>query len=220
MVDPSTKTIGIFWIRLLISLVIYVVFICLYATFGFYLSFIVVLSPSIIFVLYLFSLDGFNFLNRRALYVSVLIFTYFLIIIFLYPSKKLGSFVQTGIKASFEELLFRFCMIGVVRKFLDFESKGRVAAILLINSFLFSLLHTQYELLGEYATIFLQGVNYGLTYVSLGIIPSIVSHLIWNLYFPNILPQIPILIMTILNIYYVISERRLQARRRRMTHTR
>jgi len=218
--DASVGRMDTFGIRLLISLVIYVIFTYLYTMYGFYISFIATLTPSIIVVLYLYSLDGFNLLNRKVLYTSILILTYFFTIIVFFPSKRLDNFEQTVIKVSFEEFLFRFCMIGIVRKFLDFESVKRTAAILLINSLLFSMLHIQYELLGEYVTIFLQGINYGLTYLSLGIIPSILSHLLWNLYFPNILPQTPIFFMAVFYIYYTISERRTLARRRKITHAR
>lgn len=178
------------------------------------------LPPSIIFVLYTFLLDNCKLITRKRTYFSIGIFIYFLIMIFIYPPNKLVSLDLVLIKAIFEELLFRLCMIGIVKKHLDFISLKRMLIVLIVNSLIFSAIHTQYKLIEDYAIIFVQSISYGLTYLSLGIFASIVSHTIWNLYLPNILPQIPILIVTMGNIYYKINRMLALEKRGKVMHGR
>lgn len=201
----SLKSRDNFKIRFLASLIIYFIFIILRTLLGIYNSYIIILPPSIIFILHTFSIDNGKLITRKGAYFSIGIFMYFLFIIFIYPSNKLISLDIVLIKAIFEELLFRLFMIGIVKKYLNFISIKRMLFVLIINSLIFSVIHTQYKLIEDYATIFVQSISYGLTYLSLGIFASIVSHTIWNLYLPNILPQIPILIVTMGNIYYKIN---------------
>jgi membrane protease YdiL (CAAX protease family) len=111
-------------------------------------------------------------------------------------------------------------MLGIMNKFLSFKNKTRLFFTIILNSILFSLLHFQYRTFGDYSTIFFQSINFALTYLSLGIIPTFVTHLLWNYYFPNIIPQLPILILTIgLPLYDNYKENRIE-RMKRIVHPR
>lgn len=206
--------------RFSISLIIYILFIILKTLFGTYNSYIIILPPSVIFVLYIFIIDNINLITKKSTYVFMGVFIYFLIIIYLYPQNIMNDLVQVLIKASFEELLFRLCMIGILKKYLNFTSMKRMMVVLIINSLFFTIIHTQYTLLEDYATIYLQTISYGLTYLSLGIFASIISHTIWNLYLPNIILQLPIFIVTVGNIYYLINRVRVLEKRGRVVHVR
>ena len=206
--------------RFSISFIIYISFTILKTLFGTYNSYIIILPPSLVFVLYVIIIDDIKLITKKGTYLFMGIFIYFLIIIYLYPQNIMNDLVQVLIKASFEELLFRLCMIGIIKKYLAFTSMKRMMVVLIINSLLFTVIHTQYILLEDYATIYLQTISYGLTYLSLGIFASIISHTIWNLYLPNIIPQLPIFIVTIGHIYYLINRVRLLEKRGRVVHVR
>jgi len=209
-----------FKFRFIISLITYFMFIILRTLIGVNNSYTIILPPAIIFVTYIFFKDNYKLITRKGAYISAGICTYFLILIFLYPPNGKSDLDLVLIKASFEEFLFRLCMIGIVKKYLDFTSTKRMLFVIIINSLIFSAIHTQYKFLEDYAIIFVQSVSYNLTYLSLGIFPSIISHTIWNLYLPNILPQTPILIITMGNIYYTIYRPRWLERREKITHLR
>jgi membrane protease YdiL (CAAX protease family) len=122
---------------------------------------------------------------------------------------------ESLVKVFFEELLFRFSMLGIMGKYLDFEKRYRLIFILILNSVLFSSLHFQYSTIGAFSTVFIQGLNFAITFVSLGIIPTIATHLLWNYYFPNIVPQLPILFLTVgLPIYDNYQEKRMEKMKR------
>jgi len=109
-------------------------------------------------------------------------------------------------------------MLGVMKRYLNLLNLRLVFVALIVNSLFFTTLHMQYETVPEYATIFFQSINFGLTYLSLGIIPSIANHLLWNLYFPNILLQIPISVAAIGYISYITYREEKRIKRERIKH--
>jgi hypothetical protein len=127
---------------------------------------------------------------------------------------------ESVIKVVFEELLFRFSMLGIVKKYLRARKNFRTAFTLMLNGVLFSSLHFQYNTIWDYSTIFIQGLNFSLTYLNLGIFPSIITHLLWNYYYPNIVPQLPILILTIGLPLYDNYQSKRRARMQRIMHVR
>jgi len=205
--------------RMAISFVFYLVFTILYFFYDFYNSITFVLPFAFFILLYLFSNDKIELMTRNGAFIVIGVVAYFLIIIFLFSSQVLIS-AEKIIKVVFEELLFRLCMIGVVKKYLDFIYPRKIAAVLIINSLLFSSLHFQYDSLWQYTVIFVQGLNFGLTYLSLGILPTICTHVLWNAFFPSILPQIPILIATVVLPLYHIHKENERSKMGRIMHTR
>jgi len=206
--------------RFFFSLLLYLFFILSYFLFGFYNAFLIVLTPSIIFIFYLYSVNGINYIDKKTMYITITNTIYFIIFIYLFPPYNYLQLEQAFIKVIFEELFFRFCMIGIVRKYLSFLKMKKTIIVLITNSLLFSFLHMQYVLLGEYSIIFIQGVNFGLTFLSIGIFSSIYSHLLWNLYFPNIIPQLPIFILAAANIIYLINLAKRESKKGKIMHLR
>jgi len=105
------------------------------------------------------------------------VIVYLIVIMGLYRSVFWGQLGQVLIKVVFEEVLFRLIMLGVMKRYLNLLNLRLVFVALIVNSLFFTTLHMQYETVPEYATIFFQSINFGLTYLSLGIIPSIANHL-------------------------------------------
>ncbi len=204
--------------RMAISFVFYLAFTILYFFYDFYRSIMFVLPFAFFILLYLFFNDKIELMTRNGAFKVIGVVAYFLIILFLFSSQVLIS-AEKIIKVVFEELLFRLCMIGVVKKYLGFIYPRKIAAVLIINSLLFSSLHFQYDSLWQYTVIFVQGLNFGLTYLSLGILPTICTHVLWNAFFPSILSQIPILIATVVLPLYHIHKENERSKMGRIMHT-
>jgi len=203
--------------RFLLSFIFYSVFVIFYAILGFYVSAIITLILSISIVFYFFY-DDIKSLTISWAYASFGVIVYLVVIIGLYQPVSWEQLGQTLIKVVFEEVLFRLIMLGIMKKYLNLLNVRMIFAVLIVNSLFFTTLHIQYRTAPEYATIFVQSTNFGLTYLSLGILPSITNHLLWNLFFPNILPQIPISVAAILYILYVNYQEERRIRSGRIMH--
>jgi hypothetical protein len=166
-----------------------------------------------------FILDKSILVSRRSLLIAISVVLYFFFLTFLLFLR--GPFrPESFVKVVFEELLFRFSMLGIVKKYLNYKKNYRIAFTLILNGLLFSSLHFQYNTIWDHSTIFIQGLNFALTYLSLGIFPSIITHLLWNYYFPNIVPQLPILFLTIGLPLYDNYQSKRRAKMQRIMHVR
>ena len=203
--------------RFLLSFIFYSVFVIFYAILGFYVSSIITLALSTSIVFY-FLYDDIKSITIGWVIASFGVIVYLIVIMGLYRSVFWGQLGQVLIKVVFEEVLFRLIMLGVMKKYLNLLNLRLVFVALIVNSLFFTTLHMQYETVPEYATIFFQSINFGLTYLSLGIIPSIANHLLWNLYFPNILLQIPISVAAIGYISYITYREEKRIKRERIKH--
>lgn len=185
-----------FYGRVFQSLIFYLLFTLFYIFFGFYKSIIIIFGISAFSFFQIIILDKSILVSRRSLLLVISVVIYFIFMTFLLlPRGPLRA--ESVVKVVFEEMLFRFSMLGIVKKYLNYKKNYRKVFTLILNGILFSFLHFQYNTIWDYSTIFIQGLNFALTYLSLGIFPSIITHLLWNYYFPNIVPQLPILILTI-----------------------
>ena len=206
--------------RLVLSTLIYLIFTIFYLAYGFYPSSILTLIPSFGLYLYFVTYDKVNLIEKTGIIYSVIVVFYGLLLTIIVYSVKTPFFSTILIKAGFEEIIFRLCMMGLLKHYVDFDDFFKMGVILVLNALFFSSLHVQYSDIWDYSTIFLQGLNYGIIYIGLGIVPSIVSHTIWNLYYPNINPQLPILIFSIARIYYSIVSKQRKERATRMGYLR
>jgi len=205
-----------FHFRVMISLILYILFISLYLTSGLYRSYIIILIPSLILTLYFSLKDGGIWFGTTHLFSAFLSILYFLLIfVFFPPNKRIGSELVS--KVLLEELFFRFSLIGILKSKLDLLKRPiRTSLIILLMGVLFSALHIQYTLLEEYVTVSILGMNYVLIFLEIGLIPTIVSHLTWNLYKPHVLLQAPFLLLALSNLYYRDKKERKRDRARRI----
>ncbi len=203
--------------RFLLSLIFYSVFVILYAILGFYASYIItlILSTSVVFY---FLYGDIKSITIRWVIASIGAIVYLIVIIGLYRPVFWGQLGEDFIKVIFEEVLFRLIMLGVMKRYLNLLNLRLVFVALMVNSLFFTTLHMQYETIPEYAIIFFQSINFGLTYLSLGIIPSIANHLLWNLFFPNVMLQIPITLVAIGYILYITYREEERVKRGRFKH--
>ena len=206
--------------RLILSTVFYSIFVILYLKYGFNVAALITLIPSFLFYLHFLYEDNVEILNRDTILFAVIVVLYGLLTTTFLTSDKYPFFNAILIKAGFEEILFRLCMIGILKYYVDFEDSVKLVVVLVLNALFFSSLHVQYQDIWGYSLIFLQGLNFGVTYLGLGIVPSIVSHTLWNFYYPNVNPQLPILIAAIARIYYIVETRRRSERAERIGYLR
>lgn len=195
----------------------YSIFVIFYSIINFYVSSIVTLVFSISIVFYFFY-DDIKSLTIRWMSASFGVILYLVVIIGFYQPVYWVQFGIIMIKVVFEEVLFRLIMLGIMKRYLNLLNLRMVFAVLIVNSMFFTTLHIQYRGVPEYATIFIQSLNFGLTYLSLGILPSIVNHLLWNLFFPNILPQIPIFFVSVAYIFYIKYQEEKRIKSGRIVH--
>lgn len=182
----------IFSLRLFLSSFIYLFFLIFFYLNGLYqaylYSLILALPPSI----YFQSQNQLNkneFMKRLGFSSGSIVYFGFTLLIF---PKNLVTLNIIFSKVFFEELFFRFSLLGIFSTDLDFENTPLKTYILIvINSIFFLALHKQYSDIFDLLLVFILGINYALCYVSLGVIPAFVSHMFWNLYSPNLLFQIP-----------------------------
>jgi hypothetical protein len=213
----SIKIGNSFKARISLSLFFYFIFTLFYLFFGFHKSIIIILAISLFSLFKIFIPDKSLSINHRKILLdmSIIIYFFFILLIFL-PTGPLRF--ESLIKVVFEELLFRFSMLGVISKFLNYQKKSRLIFVLTLNSILFSSLHFQYSTIWEYLTIFIQSLNFAFTYVNLGILSSIITHILWNNYFPNIIPQLPILLLTVGLPIYDTYQKEQRSKLQRIIH--
>ena len=206
--------------RLILSTVFYSIFALIYLQYGFNIAALVTLIPSFLFYLYFLYEDKVEILDKETIFFAIIVVLYGLLTSFFLESDKLPFINVILIKAGFEEILFRLCMLGILKYYMDFEDGFKMGVVLVLNALFFSSLHVQYQDIWGYSLIFLQGLNFGVTYLGIGIVPSIVSHTLWNFYYPNVNPQLPILIAALARIYYIVETRRRSERAERIGYLR
>jgi len=205
-----------FHFRVMVSLTLYLLFITFYLTSGLYESYIIMLIPSLILAFYFSIKDTVIWFDPPRLFSAFLSILYFSSILTIFPSKKGIDYDQVS-KVLFEELFFRLSLIGILKNKLDLLKRPlRTGVMVLLMGALFSALHVQYTLIEEYVMVCILGMNYILIFLEIGLIPTIASHLIWNLYKPNALLQVPFLIATIFNLFYRDKKERNRDRKRRI----
>jgi hypothetical protein len=205
--------------RFSLSILLYLIYTFIYVNFGFYTASYLLIPPLPL----IFNLHRADHIKRNTgltilFSLSTIIY---LLILFLFLSPSWDVLFLILWKALLEELFFRLTLLGLIRSYINFkETTGKTIIILSLNSILFSILHMQYTSTGEYLTIFLLGLNYGVVYIVMGIIPSIISHTLWNLYHPNIILQVPITISGILYLYLSRKIEEDKEKRKRIMHAR
>jgi membrane protease YdiL (CAAX protease family) len=116
------------------------------------------------------------------------------------PSEKIHEWftiiVLYGIR---EELLFRFCILGVLVSSTDWiEAKQwNKIIILFLFGFFFAILHGQYQTISALFTLSIMGFVFGFLFIGCGIVTAIVAHSIWNFYF-NIYILMPLIVLSAL----------------------
>jgi len=220
LLTNNPSKLNTFRYRLILSTVFYSIFALIYLQYGFNLAAFVTLIPSFSFYLYFLYEDNLEILDKGTIFFAVIVVLYGLFISLFLRSDKNPFFNAILIKAGFEEILFRLCMLGILKYYVDFEDNVKMGVVLILNALFFSSLHVQYQDIWGYSTIFLQGLNFGVTYLGLGIVPSIVSHTLWNYYYPNVNPQLPILVAAVARIYYDVDTRRRSERAERIRYLR
>ena len=206
--------------RLILSTIFYSIFALIYLQYGFNIAGLLTLIPSFLFYLHFLYVDQVKILDRKTMLYAIITVLYGLSTSLFLESDKNPIFNVILIKAGFEEIIFRLCMLGILKHYVDFEDSFKLGVVLVLNALFFSSLHVQYQDIWGYSLIFLQGLNFGVTYLGLGIVPSIVSHTLWNFYYPNVNPQLPILIAAIARIYSIVETRRRSERAERIGYLR
>jgi len=131
--------------------------------------------------------------------IGLLFSIYFILIFTFIPSMKINEIELIFIRqASFEEIFFRFFMIGSNKKYFRFDSLKEALSTLIISNIVFTMGH-DYDLWGN-LQIFSLGLVWSYIFLSINIIPTIIAHALWNLYldynFKSVL-ILPIIIATI-----------------------
>ena len=190
-----------FRLRLILSSIFYLCFVILFYLIGLYQSFLLSLILSFPTSLY-FQIKNQSMKNIdiSRIKLSFGYSLYLVIILLLFPI-KLSILNVIFTMAMFEEIFFRFCLLGIFKYELDFEdNKWKTVLLIIINSIFFLALHKQYTDFFDLLVVFLLGIYYALSYITLGILPAFIAHIFWNLYSPNLLFQIPIILGILLSI--------------------
>ncbi|MFP3951221.1 MAG: CPBP family intramembrane glutamic endopeptidase [Candidatus Bathyarchaeia archaeon] len=146
--------------------------------------------------------DGGKWLEPSHLVFALISAIYLFSLIVFYPPKE-GVRYEGFYKVFLEELFFRLSLLGILWSKLDLLKKPfRTVIVVIFNGILFSALHVQYTLVKDYATVSMLGINYAAILLEIGIIPTIVAHLIWNIYHPNLLLQVPLIFMNLSWLFY------------------
>lgn len=158
--------------------------------------------PLIYYILYVDELHAMKLETLVFLLFTVL---YFIFVIVIFVPKGLNFNVKNIIyQAGIEEFFFRFCMLGILRKFVKFDSPFSLWSVLIINSLLFTNSHS-FENIFQIIPLVQLGIIYGLIYLSVGIGPSIIAHALWNIHgnifliYPILIPASFIIIHSLLN---------------------
>jgi hypothetical protein len=158
--------------------------------------------PLIYYILYVDEIEIINQNSLIFLFFSVL---YFIFVIVVFIPKGLSVSVKNILyQAGIEEFFFRFCMLGILRKYVKFDSPLSLWSVLLINSILFTNSHS-FQNIFQLIPIVQLGIIYGLIYLSVGIGPSIITHALWNIHgnifliYPILIPASFVIIHSLLN---------------------
>jgi hypothetical protein len=158
--------------------------------------------PLIYYILYVDEIEIINQNSLIFLFFSVL---YFIFVIVVFIPKGLSVSVKNILyQAGIEEFFFRFCMLGILRKYVKFDSPLSLWSVLLINSILFTNSHS-FQNIFQLIPIVQLGIIYGLIYLSVGIGPSIIAHALWNIHgnifliYPILIPASFVIIHSLLN---------------------
>ena len=169
------------YLRQILAFVLYIVFFILRFNIDFNIRFpllVIYAVPLIYYILYVDDIPIINIENIMFFISNVLYFV--LILIFFIPNNMNGNLSPIIFLATIEEFFFRFCMLGIIKKYISFNSPISLWSVLLVNSVLFAFSHTVYNSIQIISLIQL-GVIYGLIYLSAGIGPAIISHALWNI---------------------------------------
>jgi len=196
------------YIRLTFSIILYLFFLILLFRIDFHIDLFLMLIYAVPFILYKIHDDGLPLITKEEIVFLIINISYFFSILLIFIPNKLNEWMTIVIyQALFEELFFRFCMIGITKKYVKFKSPLSVLLVLIINSFLFSCAHVQYQALEQKIIIFMLGVINGIIYLSVGIFPSVISHALWNFYY-NIILILPIIITAFISIFFILNKNR------------
>ena len=194
------------YLRQILAFVLYLVFFILRFNIDFKIRFFLLVIYAVPTVYYILHVDDMPIINIENIMFFVSSVLYFVILIIFYiPQNMNGKIPPILYQATIEEFFFRFCMLGIVKKYVSFNSPLSLWVVLLINSVLFAFSHTGYNSMQMISLIQL-GMIYGLIYLSVGIGPTIISHALWNISH-NIFFIYPILIpASSLAIYSLIKQ--------------
>lgn len=194
------------YLRQILAFVLYIIFFILRFNIDFNIRFPLLVIYTVPLMYYILYVDDIPIINMENIMFFILSVLYFVIIIIFYiPQNMSGKISPIVYQAAIEELFFRFCMLGIAKKYISFNSPLSLWLVLLVNSMLFAFSHTVYNSIQIISLIQL-GVIYGLIYLTVGIGPTIISHALWNLNH-NIFFVYPIFIpASILAIYSLIKQ--------------
>jgi len=163
----------------------------------FYISFLIIIIISLFLIFVTYKKDGLLIMKKREFAYGLFYFTYFIILIYLYVPPLINQFVLIFIKqATFEEIYFRFYMIGINKRYYNKILSIEFIMTLLASNLIFTIYHS--ENLYICIQVFLLGLIFSYIYFNTGIISSIITHAIWNFYLPTSLSRYfisPILIL-------------------------
>ena len=194
------------YLRQILAFVLYIVFFILRFNTDFNIWFPLLVIYTVPVVYYIIYVDDIPIINIENILFFVSSVCYFVfLLIFIIPHNLNDNLLPIIYQATIEEFFFRFCMLGIVKKHISFNSPLPLWLVLFVNSILFAFSHTVYTSIQTISLIQL-GVIYGLIYLNAGIGPTIISHALWNLNH-NIFFIYPILISaSSLAIYSLIKQ--------------
>ncbi len=150
----------------------------------FYISFLIIIIISLFLIFVTYKKDGLLIMKKRELAYGLFYFTYFIILIYFYAPPSINQFVLIFIKqATFEEIYFRFYMIGINKRYYNKILSIELIMTLLASNLIFTIYHS--DNLFIWMQVFLLGLILSYIYFKTGIISSIITHAIWNFYLPT-----------------------------------
>lgn len=157
------------------------------------------------FIYYILYVDEIYMMKKETLVFLLFSILYFIFITVIFAPRGFSVNVKNTIyQAGIEEFFFRFCMLGIIRKYVKFDSPLSLWLVLLINSLLFTNSHSYQNIL-QIIPIVQLGIIYGLIYLSVGVGPSIIAHALWNMHgeifliYPILVPASFIIIYSLIN---------------------
>ena len=166
---------------------------------SFYHSLFLIATISFTLTIYFNKKDGVQIITTNEFIIGLLCILYFTILIVTYTPPKMSEIELILIRQSiFEEIIFRFFMIGVNKKYISKNTVKEAIIVLFSTTFIFTIFHG-YDIWGNFQ-ISLISLVFTYIFLNINIIPAIISHAIWNLYIENNIKTIlllPIMITTI-----------------------
>ena len=151
---------------------------------NFDIALVILSTISILITIFYYNRDRLFRTDKKSIFGSF-IFVVAGASLILYRNPTIENLLPIVIKQGLaEEIVFRLGMLGIVRKYIDSTPLSKNAWKFLVgNSIFFCFMHFQYLSTPlSYPSVFVASLVGGYLFLKIGIIASIISHSLWNLY--------------------------------------